>query len=107
MPRVTFVLANGERQTFEVEEGTTVKDCALANAVDGIVGECGGAMMCGTCHVYVDQQDIERAGPPKEVEEEILDVVAAERRSSSRLSCQLTVSSELDDLVVHVPETQV
>ena len=106
MPRVTFVLANGERQTFEAEEGTTVKDCAIANAVEGIIGECGGAMMCGTCHVYVDAQHFKFAGSPEQVEEEILGVVAAERRSSSRLSCQLKLSNELDELVVHVPETQ-
>jgi 2Fe-2S ferredoxin len=36
----------------------------------------------------------------------MLEVVAAERRPTSRLSCQLTVTAELDGLTVRVPETQ-
>jgi 2Fe-2S ferredoxin len=46
-------------------------------------------------------------GPPNDVEDEMLDFTAAERRPTSRLSCQVQVSDALDGLVVHVPEEQV
>jgi 2Fe-2S ferredoxin len=36
----------------------------------------------------------------------MLEVTEAERRETSRLSCQLTVEDALDGLTVHVPEAQ-
>ncbi len=106
MPKVTFVQCDGRRETFEAAVGETVKDCALRSGVDGIIGECGGAAACGTCHVYVDEADLGRVGEPDLIEKELLEVVAAGQRPTSRLSCQLTMKSELDGLVVHVPDTQ-
>lgn len=84
----------------------TVKDCALENGVDGIVAECGGAAMCGTCHVYLDPRDAERVTEIGPIEDEILDTVAAGRKPLSRLSCQIVMSDELDGLVVHLPAFQ-
>jgi 2Fe-2S ferredoxin len=80
---------------------------ALYNGIDGIVGECGGAESCGTCHCYVDDAWTAKVGGPASVvEAELLEAVASEARSSSRLSCQITVTEALDGLVVHLPEMQ-
>ena len=62
--------------------------------------------MCATCHVYIAEQDVERIPPLNEVENEMLGSTAAERKSTSRLSCQIEVTEELDGLVVHLPDTQ-
>ncbi|MFC6673032.1 2Fe-2S iron-sulfur cluster-binding protein [Marinobacterium aestuariivivens] len=68
-----------------------------------MVAQCGGECSCATCHVYVEAGDV---GEPAEDELDMLELVAAERRPQSRLSCQLRVGPELDGLVVRIPETQ-
>ena len=101
--KVTFVQPDGRRMTVEVESGTTLKDCAIDNGIDGIVGECGGAAMCATCHVYADETDAARVGGATEIEADLLEIVEAEVRATSRLSCQLTMSEALDGIVLHIP----
>jgi 2Fe-2S ferredoxin len=104
MPRVTFVQPDGERRVVEVPVGVSVMKAAVNNGVSGIVAECGGSCMCATCHVYVAA-----AAPLLPLtadEDEMLDVTAAERRATSRLSCQLVLTDEVDELVVDVPEAQ-
>ncbi len=106
MPAVTYVSADGEREPVELAVGTTLKDGALENGIDGIVAECGGNAMCATCHVYVDEAWIERLPERSEVEDELLESTASERTAASRLSCQIKVSDELEGLVVQLPEEQ-
>jgi 2Fe-2S ferredoxin len=104
MPRVTFVQPDGERRVVEVPVGVSVMKAAVMGGVPGIVAECGGSCMCATCHVYVVS---EAALPPLSADEdEMLDVTAAERRPTSRLSCQLVVTEDVEELVVDIPETQ-
>jgi 2Fe-2S ferredoxin len=81
-------------------------EAAIANTVPGIVAECGGACSCATCHVYVDDEWTEKVGGPSEMEEDMLDF-AFDVRPTSRLSCQIRLTDELDGLVLHVPEEQV
>jgi 2Fe-2S ferredoxin len=81
-------------------------EAAIANNVSGIVAECGGACSCATCHVYVADDWSERVGGPSEMEEDMLDF-AFDVRASSRLSCQIRLTDEMDGLVLHVPEEQV
>ncbi|MDO8299144.1 2Fe-2S iron-sulfur cluster-binding protein [Lacisediminimonas sp.] len=107
MPKIVYIQPEGQQQTLEVASGTTLMHAAIANGIQGIVAECGGSAMCATCHVYVDPAWESRLPPMDAVEDEMLGSVAAERRSSSRLSCQVTVTPELDGLVVHLPSTQI
>ena len=106
MPAVTYVSTDGEREEVELAPGTTVKDGAIENGVDGIVAECGGNAMCATCHVYVDESWIEKLPERSDVEDELLDSTACERTETSRLSCQIRISDDLDGLVVRLPEEQ-
>jgi 2Fe-2S ferredoxin len=106
VPAVTYVSSDGERDEVELTPGTTVKDGALENGVEGIVAECGGNAMCATCHVYVDERWMEKLPERSDVEDELLDSTACERTEASRLSCQIRMSDELDGLVVHLPEEQ-
>ncbi len=77
----------------------------MRNSIPGIDAECGGACACATCHVYVDDAWSERVGGPEPMEEDMLDF-AFDVRPTSRLSCQIKMSDDLDGLVVHVPERQ-
>lgn len=105
MTKLTIVAHDGTKFDIDAEDGSTVMENAIRNAVPGIEAECGGACACATCHVYVDDEWSENVGAPDVMEEDMLDF-AFDVRPTSRLSCQIKVSSELDGLVVHVPERQ-
>jgi 2Fe-2S ferredoxin len=103
MAKIHFVDHTGEKRTIEVENGATVMEAAIRNAIPGIEAECGGA--CATCHVYVDEAWREKVGAPTPMEEDMLDF-GFDVRPNSRLSCQIKVTDELDGLVVSTPERQ-
>ncbi len=105
MTKITIVAFDGTRHEIEAENGSTVMENAIRNGVPGIEAECGGACACATCHVYVDEAWIETVGEPEPMEEDMLDF-AYDVRPTSRLSCQIKVTDELDGLVVEVPERQ-
>ena len=107
MPLITYVHTDGTREAIDVPLGTSVMRAAILNGIDGIVAECGGEMMCATCHVYVEEDQLSRTPTQSDDEKAMLEFTASERRPNSRLSCQLVVTPELDGLVVHLPETQV
>ncbi|WP_375588985.1 2Fe-2S iron-sulfur cluster-binding protein [Hoeflea alexandrii] len=107
MPKITFVSPDDGRTTVEAAGGDSVMQTALANGVEGIVAECGGAMMCATCHCYVDEDWLSRTGTASDEERAMLDFAASEVRPSSRLSCQIAITDELDGLVVHLPDAQI
>src|SRR5712691_7744969 len=62
MAKIHFVDHSGETRTIDVENGATVMEAAIRNAVPGIEAECGGACACATCHVYVDEAGGASAG---------------------------------------------
>jgi 2Fe-2S ferredoxin len=64
-----------------------------------IKAECGGACACATCHVYVDEDWLDKLPPMREDEEDMLDE-AYDPRDNSRLSCQLIMNESLDGLRV-------
>ncbi|HEY4199828.1 MAG TPA: 2Fe-2S iron-sulfur cluster-binding protein [Devosiaceae bacterium] len=105
MTKITYVEDNGTRYDVEAENGSTVMENAIMNAVPGIVAECGGACTCATCHVYVDDAWAEAVGGPSMMEEDMLDF-AFDVRPTSRLSCQIKVRDQLDGLIVRVPSRQ-
>src|SRR3989440_5113944 len=105
MTKINFVDHTGETRSVDVENGATVMEAAIRNAIPGIEAECGGACACATCHVFVDEAWRERTGGPSEMEEDMLDF-AFDVRPSSRLSCQIKVTDALDGLIVRVPEKQ-
>jgi len=103
MPKITYVTSDGNRHEVEVESGYSVMEGAINNDIDGIVAECGGACACATCHSYVDEAWLEKLPEMDDMEDSMLDA-AFERKSNSRLSCQIEVSEALDGLVVYVAE---
>jgi 2Fe-2S ferredoxin len=105
MTKLTIVAFDGTRFDLNADDGSTVMENAVRNSVPGIDAECGGACACATCHVYVDDDWVEKVGGPEPMEEDMLDF-AFDVRPSSRLSCQIKITQALDGLVVHVPERQ-
>ncbi|PYB72278.1 2Fe-2S iron-sulfur cluster-binding protein [Rhizobium wuzhouense] len=106
MTKIVFMSHDGATTEVEAIDGDNIMRVALANDVDGIIGECGGSMMCATCHCYVDDAWAQRVGPRADGEEDMLESAACEVRPTSRLSCQIRIAAELDGLVIHLPESQ-
>ena len=79
---------------------------ATLNGVTGIEGECGGSCGCATCHVYVDENYLDKLDPPSETEDEMLDCTVSPREGNSRLGCQIKASPDLDGITVRLPEAQ-
>ncbi|ATI80660.1 2Fe-2S iron-sulfur cluster-binding family protein [Sphingobium yanoikuyae] len=105
MPRITFVSPSGTKRMVEGDIGQSVMEIARRNGVEGIIGECGGCCACATCHLYVDDEWRAAAGPPSADEADMLEF-AYDRRSQSRLSCQIRLRPELDGIIVHTPDKQ-
>lgn len=103
---IAYVHSDGSTEIVMGSPGASIMTTATSAGVLGIVGECGGAAMCATCHVYVERSDIDRFDPMDEDEDEMLDETVSERRSNSRLSCQLLLVDGMDRITVAVPEEQ-
>ena len=106
MAWITYISADGEESRMDVGNGNSLMLGAVQNNVSGIDGECGGCLSCATCHVYLDPKWSGRVPAAAAMEREMLEAVAAERRPTSRLSCQIQVTPELDGMRVFLPETQ-
>ena len=94
MPDITFIEPDGSEHGLEAPAGVSLMQAATGAGIKGIVADCGGQARCATCHVYVDPAWAVRA------------CTAAERRPTSRLSCQITITDAMQDLRVQVPDTQ-
>ena len=105
MPKITYIEHNGTAHTVEVDLGLSVMEGAVNNGVPGIDADCGGACACATCHVYVDPAWEAKTGEKNESEAAMISF-ANGVESNSRLSCQITVTAELDGLVVRMPAGQ-
>lgn len=107
MAKITYIQHDGTRNEVEVKPGLTVMEGARDNGVPGIDADCGGACACSTCHVYIDEAWVDRLPKPAATETDMLDFAFEPNPKTSRLTCQIKVTSALDGLVVHVPEKQI
>ncbi|NIJ36443.1 ferredoxin [Sphingopyxis panaciterrae] len=100
--RVTFVHADGKGRTeADAHAGDVLLDVAQAHMMP-LEGTCEGQMACSTCHVIVAKEDFDRLPEASEMEEDMLDLAAGVRRTS-RLSCQIVLTDDLNGLTVHIP----
>ena len=105
MPKIIYKDQDGGSKTIEVENGLSVMEGAIQNDIPGIDADCGGAMACATCHVYVEEKWLDKLPKTEEAEVDMIDM-AHEPKKNSRLSCQLIITDELEGLIVTTPEKQ-
>ncbi|NRA29101.1 MAG: 2Fe-2S iron-sulfur cluster binding domain-containing protein [Parvularculaceae bacterium] len=105
MVKITYIEHSGQEHVVDAQPGLTVMEVAVKAGIPGIDADCGGACACATCHVYVDPAFKTQTGEPSAMEESMLDF-ASERQDSSRLSCQIGITEELDGMKVTMPEFQ-
>ena len=106
MAKINYITNDNQTHTVEVQNGLTVMEGAVQNDIPGIDADCGGGMACATCHVYVKDEWFDKINKKSEGEDDMIDQ-AYEPKKSSRLSCQIQVSPEIDGLEVHLPGKQI
>ncbi|MGB0958824.1 MAG: 2Fe-2S iron-sulfur cluster-binding protein [Halocynthiibacter sp.] len=107
MAKITYVEHSGKEHVVDVANGLTVMEGARDNNIPGIEGDCGGACACSTCHVYVATDWADKIPAKDAMEEDMLDFAYEPNPATSRLTCQIKVTDNLDGLVVQMPEKQI
>ena len=105
MTKIKYIEHNGSQHEIDVANGLSVMEGAVQNDIPGIDADCGGGMACATCHVYVKEDWFNKINKKSDGEDDMIDQ-AHEPNKYSRLSCQISVSDEIDGLVVNLPEKQ-
>ena len=110
-----FLIAANPTNTETVESkhikitakpGQSLMQAAVNAKVDGIAADCGGSLVCATCHVMVSPEWQARLPAPGADELAMLEMTAAPRQATSRLSCQIVLTAELDGMTAALPSTQ-
>lgn len=106
MPQATFICSDGAHRAVDVAIGANLMRAATDNGIEGIIGDCGGAMSCATCHVFVEDGFSDRLPAMQPNEDQILEYTAAGRQPNSRLACQILMSDALAGIVVRIADPQ-
>jgi ferredoxin, 2Fe-2S len=92
--------------TFDAEVGQSLMEAAVLAGIDEIAADCGGVLTCATCHVHIAEPWASKLPAPSADEASMLEMTAAQRQPSSRLSCQIELTAELDGLEIEWPDRQ-
>ena len=97
MTTICLTKRSGEEMLIDADDNISLME-GIQRAVPGeLLAVCGGGMSCGTCHVFVHEDDLARLNEMSEEEDILLDCSTL-RQPNSRLSCQITVAPELNHL---------
>ena len=101
MPKLTVVTREGETREIDGDTGLSVMEVIRDAGIDELLALCGGCCSCATCHVHVDPAFQDRLPPMSEDEDDLLSI-SDDRDETSRLSCQVPFSDDLDGLRVTI-----
>lgn len=101
MAQLTVVKRDGSSEQFEAQNGYTVMEVIRDQGIDELLAICGGCCSCATCHVFVDPAFADKLPPMKGDEDDLLDS-SDHRQPTSRLSCQIPISAELDGMTITI-----
>lgn len=105
MAKITFIDSNGERTEVDAKLGESIMRNALDNGIEGIAAECGGCLSCATCHGYVGEAWADKV-PEATEDEKVMVECAIDVRPTSRLTCQIVMTEELDGIEIEIPASQ-
>lgn len=101
MPKLIVTTREGETSEIDVDEGLTVMEAIRDNGFDELLALCGGCCSCATCHIHVDPAFADKLPTISEDEDDLLES-SDHRSDTSRLSCQVPFTAELDGLKVTI-----
>ena len=101
MPKLIVTTREGETSEIDVEDGLTVMEAIRDNGFDELLALCGGCCSCATCHVHVDPSFADKLPKISEDEDDLLES-SDHRDETSRLSCQIPFTADLDGLKVTI-----
>ena len=101
MPKLIVVDRAGVEKTIEAQAGLSLMEAIRDNGFDELLALCGGCCSCATCHVYVDPAFADKLPPMSEDENDLLES-SDHRNETSRLSCQVPLTAEMDGLKVSI-----
>lgn len=91
--KIRVIHPDGNTEDITATAGETLMD-----AIPSLFGDCGGNCVCGTCHVkIISEHDI----PLDDFSKYTLDL-EQDVEYNSRLSCQIMLTDEHDNLIVEV-----
>lgn len=86
---------------IQISEGLTLAEGIKNHGLD-LECACGGALACSTCHVILEQDWHTLLSAPTEEEQDMLDL-AFGLRQTSRLGCQIIISSDHEKIKCKLP----
>jgi 2Fe-2S ferredoxin len=101
MPKLIVVDRAGVEKTIDAQTGLTLMEAIRDNGFDELLALCGGCCSCATCHVYVDPAFADKLPPMSEDENDLLES-SDHRNETSRLSCQVPLTADMDGLKVSI-----
>jgi len=93
---------DGQIHEIQAREGDSLME-SLREHEWGVPAHCGGLCSCGTCHVYLDPDWLDKFQQSDADEQDLLDVFE-NTNDNSRLSCQLQLLPAHDGLMLTIAE---
>ena len=98
--KIKVIDRDGNKHELEGDSNSTLMEILRDAGLD-IEAACGGCCACATCHVYINEKWIKKISSKDDDEESMLDQ-AFDVRNTSRLSCQINLSEDLDGIQVEL-----
>lgn len=95
--QLTIINRAGESIPITFNDGDRLFDAISGTKAEELQGACGGNMACGGCHCILDPSVYTK---PDEDENDTLQGNSQGVTSTSRLACNLTLSSKFDGTTI-------
>lgn len=105
MAKLIITDLKGQTREIEGETGLSVMENIRDAGFDELLALCGGCCSCATCHVYVDEDQLDKLEPIDPDEDDLLSM-SEHRAENSRLSCQIEFTDALDGLKVTIAKAE-
>ena len=103
MPTINVIDRSGTSKSVEAKLGVSLMEVIRDDGFDELLALCGGCCSCATCHVHVDPAFAAGLPAMSDDESDLLDS-SEHRNETSRLSCQIQITPDLDGLTVTIAE---
>ena len=96
MVKLVIIDSDNKEHEIEGQAGDSLMQAVVSAGLD-LRAECGGALACATCHMYIDPDWLDKLPQQSEDETDMLDF-AESVQPNSRLSCQIDLDDSLNGL---------